>query len=534
MWTHIAAWFRRQSVWFWVGCAVVALGFVLRLCAIDFGAHADEPNIVERAIEMSHGYWHQAWYHWPAQSLMHLYAPLFYLARHLVSTPDYYLLARLVSVVLDTITLILVWRTVHYVSKQPGVGLLAATWYAFSVLTTQQARYATPDAALTLVVIATIACVLAIQQSTNAKLQLKWYVLAGIIFGFGLATKYTAVIALALMTLVYLLNRRWQWQPIIYFGLAALVIHTVLNPYAFGDLAIIQKQLAQEAGSVRLGQDWNDQYYFFHNLWHYLTYLPTATGTVITWLGYVGGLCIVIQSIVRRRWQVTLWVPITAVLYWIGISLVSLHWSRWALPLVPLLIVSASWAWWQLWLWKQHKVWRAGLIVITIVVTIPQLVLSSLYAYSLVQPNTSQQVSAWLSEHSETPHTIMGEVEFLEVPGTIQYQYLYGNSLIQQASLDTYRAQGVDYLIVRTQDMAARAANPERYQAEIDFDKTLKQSTKKVFTAKKQDKTLLQTSNDFEFYQWLFNSKNWSKLLQVNQGETFVIYALGITNLSAE
>jgi 4-amino-4-deoxy-L-arabinose transferase-like glycosyltransferase len=232
---------------------IILIGFSIRLYNVQLGFHVDEPNVVERAISMMHGHWHQPWYNWPAQSLMFIYGIIFKIANGLQLEVSYYTLARLVSVIVGTIAIWLIYRIVYLLTISTPAALWSATFLAVSTLAIKHSRFATPDMTMTMLFLVLLYCAIKIYQlpQTSITSIQRYYIYAGIALGVAVATKYTAALGVIPIVFVYLLNYRQQWKWLGWFVLTAFIAHTIANPFVLGDLNVAYQQFLVEAQPTR-------------------------------------------------------------------------------------------------------------------------------------------------------------------------------------------------------------------------------------------------------------------------------------------
>lgn len=506
-----------------LGC-LLSVGLLLRVFAIDFGFHIDEPNIVNRAIAISQGDVHQSWYNWPAQSLMFLYAGLFWMADHLSSVPAYYIIARAVSVVFGVASIVMVYVIGKTITRSAAAGLWSALFVATSQLLIRHSHYATPDAALTLFGLVMVYCTIQAYSETTAKKIQRWYIWAGLVLGIALATKYTAAVFAVPMIIVWISKYRRQWKIIAWFVAAAFIAHTITNPFALFDLDLIWKQLLIEADPNRLGQDWSGKNHFIYNLIYYISSTPEWIGSLISILAVGGGFGSIIYAIRQRQW-IYLCIPGFWILYVLSISSLGLHWSRWSLPMLPMIAILAGLASW----WVIKKISRPYLriaisIVTALLFTMPQIVSSIVFGYSDLQPSTSDRVAHWLSFRRDEAILVVGDVEdiTLKKPDTYEAR----TNRLHEFTYDQYKEQGVDFIVVRKKDVEYRRAEPQKYANELVFFDELELRSKKVHVETKPQKTILQSKHDWDVYRWLLNSKKRAMTFNVYQGEPLIVYRL--------
>ncbi len=503
---------------------LVIAGSILRIYGIDFGYHIDEPNIVERAIAMVGGEIYQPWYNWPAQTLMFLYAGLFWIAELFTEVPNYYIIARAVSVLAGVASIIMVFLIGKTIVKSAQAGLWAALFVATSQLLVRHSHYATPDAMMTLLLLVLVYFAIRAYQEKDAKKILRWYMWSGIILGVAIATKYTAAIGIVPILIVFIIKHRKYWNTLFWVGLSAFVAHSIVNPFALFDLDLIFQQLVVEANPNRLGQDWAGQKHFINNLYYYISNTPEWIGSLLSVLAIGGGIGSVVHAVRSKSWEYII-VPGFWFAFLLGISTLGLHWTRWALPMLPLVAIMAGIAIWRLLTLISQE--RIRVIIGSIsgaVIIVPQLVISIVFSYSDIQPSTSDRASEWLINKREEPMQVIGDVENLVLYEP--YTYRPRTNKLHEFTYDEYIEQGVDFIVLRKKDLVLRKDEPEKYADELIFFDELEERGKKVHSETKPQKTILKNKTDLAVYRWLFNPKKRARTFDLYQGEPIVVYKL--------
>lgn len=506
--------------WKYIGLAGISIiGIALCVYGINFGFHVDEPNIVERGLSIAQGHFHQPWYHWPGQSLMFIYAALFKLSSFSVGPLQPYIIARLVSVVATGSTIWCIGLCVYRLTKSTAGSLVASSVYAVSYLVSRNGHFATPDALFTGLLCYILYCAIRAAQEDRHQRLPYWYAVSGLLLGVALATKYTAGLGIVPLVVVYLYYHRRQWRLIMWFFLAVFIGHTIFNPFALLDWKIVLHDIGTEAAPLHLGADWAGQHNFWWNLWSYLTLIPQVIGTAIWVVGIFGGMICVWRGYVKK--QIELLLPVIVFMFSvIGLSTLALHWSRWSLPLLPPVTICVGVGVWQLVQWLPKKRLTYVLLSILYMVAIfPPALISVVNSYADMQPSTSALAADWLALHSLPQTTVAGDVEdiVLATPRS------YTNAAGQLPSVDQ---ASYDYFVLKADDKTQRFAQPTVYAPEVAWYTQLGNRAKLVTTIAKPKHTILKQDNDLAVYLWLFNTKNWSTLWQVYQGETLQVYKI--------
>ncbi|HEX5587937.1 MAG TPA: glycosyltransferase family 39 protein [Acidimicrobiia bacterium] len=213
------------------------------------------------------------------------------------------------------------------------VGLLATALWAVVPLAVQYGRITRTDSvALFLVLLALWACIRALERPTRG-----WFVTTGAIAGLGVATRYfLASLAVVIVATWWFARREERVAPSVLTAslLAFAATFVLTTPYLFLDWHDAITSITAEAGTRVPFQSHG----FLDNLAYYaLDAIPGA----ISWLG-LGIALVGIVVALRRRSPAT-----TLLLVWLAcvvveISVLGVHWSRWVIPALPVLVLFAT------------------------------------------------------------------------------------------------------------------------------------------------------------------------------------------------
>ncbi len=339
------------------GILILALG--LRLWGIGFGLpykyHIDEPPYVVAALKIASGDLHIE-YPFNSPNLFQFilaveYAVLYVVGRlagffhspgdvanlYQADPSVFYLLARGTSAVLGTATAELTYILGKVVYGR-RTGLLAALMLALSFVHVRDSHYAVTDTLVTLLVLACVLCGVLYLKGGR-----RWHlVLAGLGGGAAVGFKYLPALVLVVPILAILFrlqakacNKPWQ-TAIKQFSL--LVITAVAGFLLAFPALLISPDLFRLHLSLALGQATNPLGSFLVDTapaWLY--YLRTFTWG-LGWPLLVAALGGLLLALVRHYPEDLLLLAGIGGLY-VSISLVSTYFARYALPLVPLLVL---------------------------------------------------------------------------------------------------------------------------------------------------------------------------------------------------
>jgi hypothetical protein len=346
-----------ESTWLaWlIFAAIIAFGAYLRVSKIGsdfpFIYSADEANFVEKAVRLlSRKSLDPGWYGHPGQFTIYLLA-LSYEALFVVSKiagtiqgfqsfldgyrydpTEFYFIGRLLSASFAVGVLILVALIARRLGSQWPTTALAVLLVSISPLLIQFGYLVRPDNQMTF--FALIVCLFAIR--ITEKPRLAYYVYAGLALGVAVSCKYPAVVfALAIIAAHTMIHRGrfWQrWYDVALSGAAAVIATFLTAPYLFLNPHGMLNGVLKEARPYHLGATASGP---LDSTLRYLDYVlrPSA--------GYIGVilfLIAVVAAAVRRDKNRGVLV-ITAVAFFLFIVNLSLFWTRWLIPFVPLYLM---------------------------------------------------------------------------------------------------------------------------------------------------------------------------------------------------
>jgi len=325
--------------------ALITLGgMVLRLASCFWGypmaLHPDEFTIVDNAIDMLRRHsWLAFVYNRPDQFEIKCNAALFAVAsRILFGVPAYeafethymafYVIARGFTAIFGTamipLAAILAGRMVKKENRLL-TQLITAFVFAFSPVLVEHSAYATPDIVLTFFVL----LFALISQKYLESGKTMWLWLSVVVTGVGISIKYPAGILCLVIaaSVIYRCIREKTYGKIVLYGLLSigllLLTLFVIAPNLFTDFRSVYDTLVFEARPNHLGADGLG---WFGNLRFYLNTMIRDMEP-FSLLGAAAGLI----WILRNRSERTA-VLLIAPVYLACISVLSLHWIQWGIP----------------------------------------------------------------------------------------------------------------------------------------------------------------------------------------------------------
>ena len=335
---------RKKRTAIWILALITFSGLGLRLASCFWGypmaLHPDEFTIVDNAIDMLRRHsWLAFVYNRPDQFEIKCNAALFAVAsRILFGVPAYeafethymafYVIARgftsLFGTAMIPLAALLAGRTVKE-ENRPLTQLITAFLFAFSPILVEHSAYATPDIVLTFFVLLFVLLAQFYLESGKAA----WLWLSVAVTGIGISIKYPAAILCLVIAamVIFQCTRERTYGKIIPYGLLsiALLLATVflIAPNLFTDFRSVYDTLVFEARPNHLGADGLG---WLGNIRFYLNAMIVDLEP-LSLMGAVAGLIWVLRNHSSRT-AVLLIAPV----YLVCISVLSLHWIQWGIP----------------------------------------------------------------------------------------------------------------------------------------------------------------------------------------------------------
>ena len=336
------------SKFWYIIAAVTLIGGIFRILSCFWGypfhLHVDEPTIVTNAIDMlSRHSWEAVVYNRPDQFEIKCNAFLFTIVSWLkYRVPAYvafktdeitfYMIARiytsLFGIALIPLAAVVAGRIADYLLvNKKIVQLSSALLVAFSSIFITHSAYSTQDIPLTfLIVLFTYVFIEYLGKGGFVR-----FALNCIIVGIGITIKYPA--AILLMPLAFMViyravviekNLSVIWKSGIIGGMIIFAVIFVIAPNLFTDFGNVYSTVLKEARPNHFRADGLG---FTGN---FLFYLRNAIEN-LGWESVVLA-CLGIYTIQKADSIVPLFSFGIGILYWICMSVLSLHWQRWGIP----------------------------------------------------------------------------------------------------------------------------------------------------------------------------------------------------------
>lgn len=419
---------------FWVATAALMIGAAwLRLYGLGFGLPAtgyywDEPIVMNRAIRFGSGDLNPNWFYYPTFYMYQVFAAIggyalvglatrrfdsidSFAVEYFLNPTNIYLVARGYTALLGTAIVfltVLIGRRWH----SGLTGWLAGLVVAVSALHATYSAVIVTDMPQALFITAASLALLAILAGGGWRT----YVLAGLMIGFGAASKYLAILVLPGMVLAHLLRSdrparltdlaglfRWCLSPrLIAGGVATGIAFFIGTPFTV-------LSLGRSSSQIRVLAIAQENYDTALSIWTLLNTVPNDLGWPLLVLGLVG-----LGLLLRHRPAASLVLLAFPAIYLLLILALPRNYPRYMLPLTPFLAVGASYALVTGVAWLQrampvpnHRLKGWALMAAMTLVLIYWPLQTALTWKTLVVSTTDPRTSAtlWLHEHvrSGTP-----------------------------------------------------------------------------------------------------------------------------------
>jgi 4-amino-4-deoxy-L-arabinose transferase-like glycosyltransferase len=245
----------RSAVTTAVVLLLTVAALALRLWHIGFGLpswyHPDEPIKADKALAIAGGDLNPH-YFWHPSFMLYTTAAGLRIAEHWGAPADVehaIRAGRVVNALLGTLTIPLTFLLGWRVGGR-GIGLGAAALLAVAPLHVFCSHYLKEDVPLTFWVVAAALAALRVARRGKSS----DYVVAGLLCGAAIATKYTGLLVLLLPYLAHRERLAPDPRQLRRFGMAAAAGFLLLTPYALVDLFEFVQGVAHEGASVIAGK----------------------------------------------------------------------------------------------------------------------------------------------------------------------------------------------------------------------------------------------------------------------------------------
>lgn len=361
----------------------VVIGATVRFVGVTFDlpliTHPDEPKVVNAVVDLiERRSFEPREFTWPAHIVImigYLVSNVYsYLvlgmgpetALNVVGVEHWYLSTRIGVAIVGTVGIVLAWAIGARLKRE--IGVIAAVLVAFFPIFVHDSHLATTDVVLSVAVMAVILAAMVYLDSP------KYPALVAMSFftAFAIATKYPGLIAAGMIAVVVGIRAVTDkdWRRFIKHGFVALFALAaslfVISPVLFTRRHMVFRSVGNENKVTHLGADGLG---YFEKLAFYWGEYYSATGWLLL-VPFVVGIVAII------RFKIVQAVPLfTGALFWLLLSVLALHWTRWGMPMyVTPLLVSAVGVYYLFdWALKRFSRFQGpvtvGLVVVSVVAT---------------------------------------------------------------------------------------------------------------------------------------------------------------------
>ncbi|MCS7177935.1 MAG: glycosyltransferase family 39 protein [Anaerolineae bacterium] len=479
----------------WILVLAVGISFVLHTVGIrqnlPYTPEVDEPIFVRAAINItSSGDWNPHWFGNPGSTVIYPLAVLFrvwFAATHrgMFFHPDpnlrvafeanpneFYLLGRLLTIIYAVISVPLVYRLGKEVFGR-RVGLIGAWLFVLSPLAVAHARLVRTDSAATFYGLLS----LWLGMKLYDRPRMAWHIVTGLAIGLAVATRYfmiaLAVVLLAMDSLIFWKHRfsKSSQGPLllsICAGFAAIVFgFAISTPYFFLDFGTAMQSLKVEARSTHLGADGLSP---MGNLWFYIS---QAMPSAMTWPNVLLAAVGLLSTLWKPRPKRILLVGFVGIFLG-GISLSPLHWHRWIIPIIPVLVLFAAHALDRIAAFLSFPILsgRAALAGLVLLASAWPLGRTALIGIQGLNPTTRVLAREWILANIPPGSRIAQEAYAAPLGGT-DYIVFEQFSLATGRTLEDYYREGYRYLVLSSAVYRRYLAEPDRCKTEVEFYQAL-------------------------------------------------------------
>jgi 4-amino-4-deoxy-L-arabinose transferase-like glycosyltransferase len=385
-----------------------------------------------------------------------------------IDDPFVVILSRLLTIVIGTIGILLVYLICKQFSHEPLVAIVSALFFALNPTAVSLSRFITPDSYATFFVLISIfGSYLVLNRGS-----ISTYLLAG--FGAGLAasTKYNAVFVLVSLLVAHFL--RYGKSGLLNRNLYFAVIASGLGFFITTPFSLLDTQ--------------NFLKDFFFEMKHYSTGHPGMEGNTLTWyltymwqtagISYVLAACGIFYSLVSSQKR-NLVVISFVLVYFVVISRMMVRNDRTILPIIPLFMVMGSWMLIKVtntigYLTSKHErfpsktrtILTSGFFLILLCLTLVQPI-TRVYRgiINLLMPNSRETARIWIEQN--LPEGSRLAIESYSPFINPEKFLVQGVGQIIDHDLNWYYEQDFDYLVF-SQGMYGRYfAEPQKYNEQV-------------------------------------------------------------------
>lgn len=451
---------------------ILALGGFVRLWGNNFGLphlyHPDEGYLVMPALRILHtGSFNPGWFDYGSVFIYVLflaYAAYFLVGARLgvfqvVQDIPYYGNFRAVSAY-DFPTLFIVSRSVsalfgvalilatYLLARRlfgKKTGLVAALLLALCPVLVYNAHFATTDTAMTFFV--TLAALLSLRLYESG--EIKHYILAGLVTGLAISTKYSAFPAVLTLVVAHLLRGEKGYSLLdskLFLALGAILVGFLIgSPFVLVEFPTFLNYLAKQLRVY--GRPGSEPPLEPTYLW-WLRYMFTTEVVPATILALIG-----IGRLLKERAKETIVLLASPTLFWIIILTQVPRYHRTWLPTAPILVLFAAYGLVQVAVWLSWLLQKVRLVRPVYVLAVLLLPLAMFWGtlvlrrdWRMTQPDVRTLALNWIQEHLPANSRIAIDLTGPPLPSPPWQVGRYGR--IGDRPLAYYQEHEYEYVVV--------------------------------------------------------------------------------------
>ena len=374
---------------------ILGLAFILRAWGIWFGPyHPDEHLVINQALSFGAGnpfsfiyYYYPPFFHYilflayavffiigwilgPFRNFDNFYFLIF------IKQVPFYIIGRFLTALIGTATVIPVYIIVKKIRSE-NAALLAALFMSCMYFHVMDSHYCTVDIPMTFMVILSYVYILKIVQND----EVKNYILAGIMIGLAMATKYNALILLPCLVIASPRNIR----NMILGVLCAVIVFSIFCSYYIWDYHHFAKDMGVlYSATTRIGKNVSLWYRFSVNLYHGMGWPSELFGI----LGFL--------YLIFKEKKIGIILAAFPFLYFLMLIKGGQAYSRYVLPVAPFFAISAGLFSYDLLTKITPKFKKVSVCFIITAIIILPLVKSFYMDYLLSKPDVRDLAKDWI------------------------------------------------------------------------------------------------------------------------------------------
>ncbi len=461
---------------------------------LPFTSEIDEPQFVRRAVNIAAtGDYNPGWFGSPGSMIIYPLAGIYHLwnaALHggtllgadsgLQSTfesngSEFYLLGRLLTIFYAVATVPVIYLIGRRVFGERAGLIASGLFVLYPIAVTHAQMVRTDSAAAFFGALGLWLCLRLYDQPTARN-----RILAGLVIGLAISTRYFMVALIPVLAAVELLvlwrqvrSRELTRLSWLHGGLgltAVAAAFAITTPYFFLDFTTAWGSVNHEARGTHLGADGLSRSENF--IWYMTEAIPDSITWTQTMLAALGAVLVAW----RRQPQQILLAGLAAI-FLVGVSLSRLHWQRWLIPILPLLALLVGHAlnvaigWLSAYLKLRPAATRGLALLIVLLVSIWPAHTLVLQDIRQATPSTRILAREWLLQNLPAGSRIAKEAYTAPLDGKLFV--ITQHFSLGPLPLEKYVDDGHEYIIVSEEIYGRYFAERSRYPSEVSFYETL-------------------------------------------------------------